>query len=331
MQKSKSSQSGLRHKTSVIILIIVLLFVLFAMIILLLHQLSEEKPRQTVETPQSTTETLPSVMETPQPTMETHRLTTEMPQPTAETPQPSPVTETSAEISPHDISPWGYSSYTGYLDECYQWTDYESFADCDYNEDGIPDRVYREYCPDAEGSERSLYRIELSGESPIEISNMQNGVPVLQAVDPDMDKEWELLFTCNYEFSSRPNVEGLDIVFLDKTDDVWQQVELPFEKEQYKYYVNFSIEDNSTETSVITYQLPGQEVQRQTLQLPEDFLTYNAETDNGRLFQIDIGENQSSTTLHFNAFFDACGELVVNCHYTNGLWKVNDYIFVAYY
>ena len=53
-------------------------------------------------------------------------------------------TETSAkdEVEPSFVGHW---EYTGYLDECVQWTEYEEFVGCDYDGDGLEDRVYREY------------------------------------------------------------------------------------------------------------------------------------------------------------------------------------------
>lgn len=124
---------------------------------------------------------------------------------------------------PVETSVFGYSSYTGYLDECVQWSDYGNFSGCDYDGDGLTDRVWRESIEDWAVAR---YRIELSGGEAIEIGKVGGGVPQVRAVDLDGDGTNEILFTLSYGFSTAPQAFG-EMALFGKKGKEYELLELP--------------------------------------------------------------------------------------------------------
>ncbi len=111
---------------------------------------------------------------------------------------------------------WGYSIYTGYLDACTQWTDYERFVNLDLDKDGLTDRVWRASHGEETWSSAD-YRIDFGNGDVAELKDMGGGVPHVRAVDVDGDNQMEVLFQLSYEFSTDPRAYG-DMALLMKEE-----------------------------------------------------------------------------------------------------------------
>lgn len=239
-----------------------------------------------------------------------------------------------------DTTPWNIAYYSGYMDECTEWysgntdesgyySDHRDFIDRDYDNDGKNDRVYREYIPGTELSEESRYRIELSAGEPVTISSLTNGLPNIIAEDFDNDGENEILFTCNFEFASRPEYEGIDIAFFDKKDGKYERVELPFFRETNKYYVPFEMTEDTNGDVIVSYQLEGEEEQRTTLPQDDIVKSYVGTKENGRVYKIEMPYGMvGKFACYISPFFDYVGELRVDIEYNGSEWLIDDYKYV---
>ncbi len=126
---------------------------------------------------------------------------------------------------PSVIGHWGY---TGYLDECVQWTDYESFRGCDYDGDGRTDRIYREY----RGKELCDYRVEFGNGEELTVTDCYDtGFPKVQHCDLNGDGRQEILFTLSYLTSTDPTAFG-DTALYEWTQEGYREAELPFERQE---------------------------------------------------------------------------------------------------
>lgn len=108
---------------------------------------------------------------------------------------------------------FAYTDYTGYLDECTNWSGYSQFSERDYDEDGLADRVYRE---NISGCGSCNYRIEFGNGDLIEIPRMGSGIPDIQQCDLDGDGTDEILFRQFYGFSTDPRAFGETAIFMKK-------------------------------------------------------------------------------------------------------------------
>ncbi len=120
---------------------------------------------------------------------------------------------------------WGYNDYTGYLDECPGWTaKYRSdFADQDYDNDGLRDRVWRENVEDWALAD---YRIEFGNGEVLSIDSMGGGLPEVQTGDLTGDGVPEILFSLSYHYSTDETAFG-SMALYEKTEEGWQRMELP--------------------------------------------------------------------------------------------------------
>lgn len=254
-------------------------------------------------------------------------------------------TESHEEVIPEntaDASMWGYDFYTGYLDECVQWTNYRDFVGQDYDNDGQADRIYREELAEvAEEGYTSRYRVELStgitGGQELFIENMENGTPHMYSMDLDGDNAYELLFLCDYEFSSRPDMTGLDVAFFDKipNSEDYQPVDLPFDKRGNKYYISFASYKTDEGERAVTFFVPGRK--KEQVILPEKYdygEVYDSAISEGMLYQIDIHQDNrtqpAGVAFHFSTFWDEMGELVIYAHYENNSWVLDEYEYVVH-
>lgn len=120
-------------------------------------------------------------------------------------------------------SVFGYSDYTGYLDECVQWLDYGSFTECDYDGDGIADRVWRENIQDWGVAD---YRIEFGNGDVIGLPKTAGGIPEVRSLDLEGDGIREILFTETFGYSTDPKAYG-QMALLRKEGEGYEMMELP--------------------------------------------------------------------------------------------------------
>lgn len=224
-----------------------------------------------------------------------------------------------------EVSPWYFTPYNGYMDECTGWLYYDRFVDKDYDGDGKFDRVYREEVRGSKIVKESKYRIELTGGEDLLVEKMSNGLPMIESVDLDGDGELEILFTCSFDFEAKADYIGLDVVLFDKVNGKYEQVELPFEKEKNKYYIVFACEEFSQEDVSISYRVPGKEPSMNILEKTEISGQYIGKKEKGKMCKISVMEE--SVLFIFNTFYENLGKLVVEADYEKGEWKVLSYSY----
>lgn len=126
-----------------------------------------------------------------------------------------------------EVEEWvfGYSDYTGYLDECLQWSKIyrDRFVDQDYDGDGLIDRVWRDNIEDWAVAN---YRIEFGNGDVLQINDMGGGEPKIRSVDLAGNGTPEILVTLEYGYSTDPTVFGSMALF-EKTREGYVQIELP--------------------------------------------------------------------------------------------------------
>ena len=135
----------------------------------------------------------------------------------------------------------GHWEYTGYMDECIQWTEYDDFVGCDYDGDGLEDRVYRVYPEDPNTEVSCGYRVEFGNGEVIQIERCtETGFPQIQHGDLNGDGRQEILFTQTYPTSTDPSSFG-NAELYEWTEEGYQVVPLPFSKfphESHTYCLN---------------------------------------------------------------------------------------------
>lgn len=123
---------------------------------------------------------------------------------------------------------FGYNNYTGYLDQCIQWTDYQGFADLDLDGDGLTDRVWRENVEDWALAD---YRIDFGNGDVAELYGMGGGIPRVRTLDINGDGAAELLFTLSYDFSTDPRAFGENALLMRGEGGAYEPVMLPEDME----------------------------------------------------------------------------------------------------
>ncbi len=123
----------------------------------------------------------------------------------------------------------GFWGYTGYLDECNSSIG-EEFQNCDYDGDGVNDRVYRWSVEDQGDGNDTKYRIAFgNGEELIlEHAVPDSGFPYLLAADFSQNGINEIVFGFTYGTSTDPMAFG-EIAVFQKTDDGYKQIQLPMQ------------------------------------------------------------------------------------------------------
>ncbi|WP_310602142.1 M56 family metallopeptidase [Anaerosporobacter sp.] len=120
---------------------------------------------------------------------------------------------------------FGYMDYTGWLDECTQWSFYNNFVDQDYDKDGMPDRVYREMAENGEDGECS-YRIAFGNGDELIVNDVKNGFLHIQGVDLTGDGCNEIVVSLTYVFSTNPAAFGENRIF-EKKAEGYERMEWP--------------------------------------------------------------------------------------------------------
>ncbi|MBQ7775743.1 MAG: hypothetical protein IJ379_07455 [Lachnospiraceae bacterium] len=232
---------------------------------------------------------------------------------------------TSGTSEEDDITPWYFTPYNGYMDECTHWLYYDRFVDKDYDGDGKADRVYREEVLGTKINEESKYRIELSGGQTLLVEKMSNGLPKVESYDFDKDGEREILFTCSFDFNTKADYIGLDIVLFDKVDGVYERLDLPFEKDKNKYFIEFTCEEFTPEDISIGYQLPGLEKKGSLIPSTDERKQYIGEMVKGRVCGITMLDG--SLLFRFAPFEEDMGKLATEASYENGEWSILGYSY----
>ena len=124
----------------------------------------------------------------------------------------------------------GYMEYTGYMDGCYKYADYESFVNQDYDEDGLTDRVWRE---NIEKSSMCNYRIEFGNGDVLSVEKIGDGLPNITCGDLDGDGINEILFRAVNWGSTDPNSYGEWAVF-KKNGSTYEMLKLPESMADYE-------------------------------------------------------------------------------------------------
>ncbi len=129
----------------------------------------------------------------------------------------------------------GFWGYTGYLDECNS-SSAEEFKNCDYDGDGMNDRIYRWNVEDQGDGNDTRYRIEFgNGEELIlERAVPDSGFPYLIAADFSQNGKNEIVFGCTYWTSTNPMAFG-ELAVFQKTEDGYGQIQLPMELSDSAY------------------------------------------------------------------------------------------------
>ena len=148
---------------------------------------------------------------------------------TSDSAENSEVTEQTADTEGYESSPFLLWEHEGYVDECagYSWQD--EFKDCDYDDDGLSDRVSRSWQQD---DETAIYTIEFgNGDKLVTPVGWETGFPHVQSGDLDSDGVKEILVTLSYDTSTDPYSFG-DMWLFDKDEASreYKEVELPLAK-----------------------------------------------------------------------------------------------------
>nr|MCR4787297.1 hypothetical protein [Lachnospiraceae bacterium] len=132
------------------------------------------------------------------------------------------------EIDP-DSSPFILWEYTGYVDECTDYTWYREFVDKDYDEDGQKDRLFREAVID---EELAYYTLDFGNGRELHVPEAYDtGFPHIEAADINEDGEKEILFTLSYDTSTHPPaVSDIWLFKYDKKSGEYIEEKLPLGK-----------------------------------------------------------------------------------------------------
>jgi hypothetical protein len=122
-------------------------------------------------------------------------------------------------------SPFILWEYEGYVDECAGYFWQEEFQNCDYDADGMPDRLNRSW---SQEDETAVYTIEFGNGDTLTVPpGWETGFPHVQSGDLDEDGEKEILVTLSYDTSTDPSSFG-DMWLFDKdASGEYKEVALP--------------------------------------------------------------------------------------------------------
>lgn len=117
--------------------------------------------------------------------------------------------------------------YTGYLDEYDNWEGRKSFTNCDYDADGVIDRVYREENIVDEYSTNVNWRIEFGNGDVIQLNHYIEDFLSIYATDLTGNGVPEIIISGCYAASTNPAGYGVAAVFTRK-DNGYESMPLPF-------------------------------------------------------------------------------------------------------
>lgn len=138
-----------------------------------------------------------------------------------------------------DIS---FENYTGYLDECTDWTEKGDFTNKDYDGDGICDRIYRTFVND----KTCNYRIDFGNGDILAMDKNvgSTGTPHIMAVDLTSDGESEIVFTLSYDKEIDSERVGSEFAVFRKNENEYEEMLLPLKSNNMDYIRTY---ENRTE------------------------------------------------------------------------------------
>lgn len=140
--------------------------------------------------------------------------------------------------TPKTYSIYNYD-YTGYEDECTGWSGHEAFVGQDYDNDGLTDRVYREYKEEADNCH---YRIEFGNGDVIDMDKdvASRGFLDIKTADLNDDGQNEIIISLLYGTSTDMRGAG-DMVVYEKQGGSYEKAVLPFKESDEGYSQNVPI------------------------------------------------------------------------------------------
>ena len=144
----------------------------------------------------------------------------------------------------------GFGGYTGYLDECSDSNYSADFINCDYDGDGLNDRVYRSMEEDLDYSGyETWYRIEFGNGDKLQLDKKvpDTGFPYVLSIDITGDGINEIVFALGYWTSTNPPSFG-EIILYKKNRNIYIPMEMPFQMSELGY----------TATIACSYELAGE-------------------------------------------------------------------------
>ncbi len=166
--------------------------------------------------------------------------------------------KSSPSASQADIQPSSHlnEEYTGYMDECTEWTGYTAFTGQDYDGDGLTDRVVRTYRKD---SGYCHYQILFGNNDVLDFDHdvYANGTPSIKAADINGDGKNEIIFTQQCITGTDMRAFGDLAVFEKKEGKGYQRSELPFEESGKEYSMKAPLRYQMRRERTITVSLQG--------------------------------------------------------------------------
>ncbi len=222
-----------------------------------------------------------------------------------------------------DKSPFLIWEFEGYVDECtgYFWQD--DFKNCDYDGDGITDRVKRQW----DGEEQiAIYTVEFGNGDLLTVpKGWETGFPHAQGGDLDGDGQKEILFTLSYDTSTDPLSFG-DMWLFDKDDSgKYSEVELPLAGGENGAKC-FTIDYEKPEDLVIRYSIKEAGLSRSE-EVDDDYINYwwtDESTSQLRsVYWAEIREGESPAIRCFVEPLPRSGQsLGFDLSYRNGKYEI---------
>ena len=149
-----------------------------------------------------------------------------------------------------------YTAYTGYMDECREWTGYMAFAGQDYDGDGLTDRVYRTYYKD---SGYCHYQIRFGNRDVLDCDKdvYADGKPSVKAADINGDGYNEIILMLQYDTGTDMRAFGDLAVFEKKDGETYARAELPFKEREEDYALEVRMGFRMKREQLLTVSLDG--------------------------------------------------------------------------
>lgn len=227
------------------------------------------------------------------------------------------------ESASEEASPLLIWEYEGYVDECagYLWKD--EFADCDYDGDGLQDRLSRKWNGE---EEIALYTIEFGNGDVLNVpKGWETGFPHVQSGDLDGDGAKEILVTLTYDTSTYPCSFG-DMWLFDKdSSGEYKEVSLPLASGE-NGAKGFTVDYEAPEGNEIRYTLEEAGMSRSE-KVDEDFIsswwTNEAFSEIRPVFWAEVREEATPVIRCFvNPIARSTPILGFNLSYRNGEYEI---------
>lgn len=227
-----------------------------------------------------------------------------------------------------ETSPFVLWEYEGYVDECEEYTWVSEFDKCDYDNDGVIDRVKRAWYGD---KEKATYTIEFgNGDILVSPATWETSFPHIQSGDLDADGVNEILITFTYDTSTDPNLFGEMWLFdKDGTTGEYCEVNLPLEEEYDIGGKGLEIRyDAPDEENIVHYEIPEYDFEAEA-GLSHDYITFwwtqEAVTEFRVVYQAEIVEEETTVIRCYLTPFPREGYvLTFDITYNNGKYEIGE-------